>query len=109
MKWNCNIVKEMYDRVNRRRFGLLCLDDTDNENFIKSYLNRLDCTPILLNCLKGSDQPCLESSNAVVTTCNIQVSIAYEIQVVEGQVQYVFTATVTGTNVPYTHNCLFNV
>ncbi len=101
MKWNCNIVKEMYDRVNRRRFGLLCLDDTDNENFIKSYLNRLDCTPILLNCLKGADQPC--NDNVIVTSCNIQADITYTIDVVNGQVQYTFVTNPNNGTSPYTY------
>ncbi len=106
MKWNCNIVKEMYDRVVRRKFGLLCKDDTSNINFIKSYLNRLDCVPIDLTCLKGEELPCSEQSNTNpnITPCNIQISIAYQIVTVGNQVQYIFTSTVTGTNVPYTSN-----
>lgn len=102
MKWNCNIVKEMYDRVNRRKFGLLCTDDTSNENFIKSYINRLDCTPIDLSCLKGSNLPCKESTT--ITACNIIVNVTVTINE-DGN--YVFTPTILNGVAPFVYNWIY--
>ena len=104
MKWNCNIVKEMYDRVIRRKFGLLCKDDTSNETFYNSYLNRLDCEPVDLTCLKGTELPCSEQSNTNpnIVPCSIKITISYVITIVEGQVRYIFTSTVTNAESPYT-------
>ena len=102
MKWNCNIVKEMYNRVNRRKFGLLCIDDTSNENFIKSYLNRLDCTPIDLSCLKGSNLPCKESTT--ITACNLTVNVNVTINE-DGN--YVFTPTILNGVTPFVYNWIY--
>jgi hypothetical protein len=104
MKWNCNIVKEMYDRVNRRKFGLLCTDDTSNENFIKSYINRLDCTPIDLSCLKGSNLPCTSSEASNVITCNIVVNVV--VTIVNNN--FVFTASVTNAVLPVSYNWTYD-
>lgn len=108
MKWNCNIVKDMYNRVNRRKFGLLCIDDTSNEDFIKSYLNRLDCKPINLSCLKGSNLPCTtdEASNTII--CNTIVIINVNTKIVNGEVQYTFTAVTTGATPPVNYAWTWN-
>ena len=108
MKWNCNIVKDMYNRVNRRKFGLLCIDDTSNEDFIKSYLNRLDCKPINLSCLKGSNLPCTtdEASNTII--CNTIVIINVNTKIVNGEVQYTFTAVTTGATSPVNYAWTWN-
>ena len=108
MKWNCNIVKEMYDRVNRRKFGLLCTDDTSNENFIKSYINRLDCTPIDLSCLKGSNLPCTSSESSNVITCNAIVIINVTTKLVGEEIHYTFTAVTTGTTAPISYSWNWN-
>jgi len=75
-KWNCNIVANMYDRVIRRKFGLLCNDDTSNEDFINSYINRLDCTPINLQCVDS--QPC--DSITTITECNLILSVTLQLE-----------------------------
>jgi hypothetical protein len=104
MKWNCNIVKEMYDRVLRRKFGMLCSDDTSNENFIKSYLNRLDCTPIDLSCLKGSNLPCTSSEASSTVVCNIIVNVV--VTIVNNN--FVFTASVTNAVLPVSYNWTYD-
>jgi hypothetical protein len=104
MKWNCNIVKEMYDRVLRRKFGMLCSDDTSNENFIKSYLNRLDCTPIDLSCLKGSNLPCTSSEASSTVVCNIVVNVV--VTIVNNN--FVFTATVTNAVLPVSYSWTYD-
>ena len=105
MKWNCNIVKDMYDRVLRRKFGMLCHDDTSNEDFIKSYLNRLDCTPIDLTCLKGSNLPCTSSEASSTVVCNIVVNVVVTIN---QDNNFVFTATVTNATLPVSYNWTYN-
>lgn len=105
MKWNCNIVKDMYDRVLRRKFGMLCHDDTSNEDFIKSYLNRLDCTPIDLSCLKGSNLPCTSSEASSTVVCNIIVNVAVTIN---QDNNFVFTATVTNATLPVSYNWTYD-
>jgi hypothetical protein len=75
-KWNCNIVANMYDRVIRRKFGLLCNDDTSNEDFINSYINRLDCTPINLQCVDS--QPC--DSITTITECNLILNVTLQLE-----------------------------
>jgi hypothetical protein len=92
----------MYNRVNRRKFGLLCIDDTSNENFIKSYLNRLDCTPIDLSCLKGSNLPCKESTT--ITACNLTVNVNVTINE-DGN--YVFTPTILNGVTPFVYNWIY--
>lgn len=103
MKWNCNIVKDMYDRVLRRKFGILCKDDTSNEDFIKSYLNRLDCTPIDLSCLKGSNLPCTSDGASSTIVCNAIVIINVSEKEVDGEIHYTFTAVSTGTTPPISY------
>ena len=103
MKWNCNIVKEMYDRVLRRKFGMLCSDDTSNENFIKSYLNRLDCKPIDLSCLKGSNLPCTTNGSSNTVVCNAIVIINVSEKLVGDEVHYTFTAVTTGATAPISY------
>lgn len=88
MKWNCNIVKDMYNRVIRRKFGLLCNDDLSNEVFIQSYLNRLDCTPIDVSCY-GDNEPC--PSITTLTSCNLSVGVSI---VVNSSNQYEFITSV---------------
>jgi hypothetical protein len=104
-KWNCNIVKEMYDRVLRRKFGMLCSDDTSNENFIKSYLNRLDCKPIDLSCLKGSNLPCTSSEASNTIACNIVVNVV--VTIVNNN--FVFTASVTNAVLPVSYNWTYDI
>ena len=100
-KWNCNIVKDMYDRVIRRKFGLLCSDDTSNEAFLESYRNRLDCEVVDVSCY-GDNEPCKESST--FTQCNISVTLEYNVQ----KKNFTFIANVTGGTAPYTYNWNFN-
>lgn len=104
MKWNCHIVKEMYDRVLRRKFGILCVDDTSNENFIQSYLNRLDCKVIDLKCA-GNNLPCDNSISVI--GCNIVIFISTNITD-EGVIRYTFTATSTGDVPSNTYQWLYN-
>lgn len=104
MKWNCNIVKEMYDRVLRRKFGMLCSDDTSNENFIKSYLNRLDCKPVDLSCLKGSNLPCTSSEASNTVVCNIVVNVV--VTIVDNNL--VFTATVSNAVLPISYSWTYD-
>ena len=104
MKWNCNIVKEMYDRVLRRKFGMLCSDDTSNENFIKSYLNRLDCKPIDLSCLKGSNLPCTSDEASSTVVCNIVVNVV--VTIVNNN--FVLTATVTNAVLPVSYSWTYD-
>lgn len=108
MKWNCNIVKDMYNRVNRRKFGLLCINDTSNEDFIKSYLNRLDCKPINLSCLKGSNLPCTTDKASNTIICNTIVIINVNTKIVNGEVQYTFTAVITGATLPINYAWTWN-
>jgi hypothetical protein len=96
-KWNCNIVANMYDRVIRRKFGLLCNDNTSNEDFINSYINRLDCTPINLQCVNS--QPCPDST--IITTCNLIVNVSV---IINQDGNYVFTPTVLNGTAPYSYN-----
>jgi len=103
MKWNCNIVKEMMDRVNRRKFGLLCTDDTSNENFIKSYINRLDCTIIDLSCLKDSNLPCKESTTVVACNLNVTVDVT-----INQESNYVFASTIINGVGPYTYSWTYD-
>jgi hypothetical protein len=107
-KWNCNIVKEMYDRVLRRKFGMLCSDDTSNENFIKSYLNRLDCKSIDLSCLKGSNLPCTSSEATSIIVCNTSVIINVTTKLVGEETHYTFTAVTTGTTAPISYSWNWN-
>ena len=104
MKWNCNIVKDMYDRVLRRKFGILCKDDTSNEDFIKSYLNRLDCEPIDLSCLKGSNLPCTSDEASSTVVCNIVVNVV--VTIVNNN--FVFTATVSNATLPVSYNWTYD-
>lgn len=80
----------MYDRVIRRKYGLLCNDDTSNEDFINSYINRLDCTPINLQCVDS--QPCSESTT--ITECNLILEVDV---IVNENNQYVFTSSILNT------------
>lgn len=105
MKWNCNIVKDMYDRVLRRKFGILCKDDTSNEDFIKSYLNRLDCEPIDLSCLKGSNLPCTSNEASNTLICNVVVNVGL---VLNQDNNYVFTANASNGVSPYIYAWTYN-
>ena len=95
----------MYDRVLRRKFGMLCSDDTSNENFIKSYLNRLDCKPIDLSCLKGSNLPCTSSEASNTIACNIVVNVV--VTIVNNN--FVFTASVTNAVLPVSYNWTYDI
>jgi hypothetical protein len=75
MKTNCNIVKTMYDRVIRRKLGLLCTDDTSNEFLLESYRNRLDCEIVDTSCY-GDNKPC---ETATLIECGFTVDITYEV------------------------------
>lgn len=75
MKTNCNIVKTMYDRVIRRKFGLLCTDDTSNEFLLESYRNRLDCEIVNTSCY-GDNKPC---ETATLIECGFTVDIDFEV------------------------------
>jgi hypothetical protein len=81
---------------------MLCSDDTSNENFIKSYLNRLDCKPIDLSCLKGSNLPCKESTT--ITACNLTVDVNVTINE-DGN--YVFTPTILNGVTPFVYNWIY--
>lgn len=98
MKWNCNIVKLMYERVLRRKFGLLCIDDTSNKEFVDSYINRLDCTDINLQCVDS--QPC--PNLPVTTDCTLDVNITYTIDAT-GLI-YTFTATPINGTAPFVYD-----
>jgi hypothetical protein len=83
---------------------MLCSDDTSNENFIKSYLNRLDCTPIDLSCLKGSNLPCTSSEASSTVVCNIVVNVV--VTIVNNN--FVFTATVTNAVLPVSYSWTYD-
>ena len=100
MKTNCNIVKTMYDRVIRRKLGLLCTDDLSNEPFLESYRNKLDCEIVDTSCY-GDNKPC---ETTTYIPCGFTVNITYE--VIDGQ--YVFTATPTGNVGAVTYTWDFN-
>jgi hypothetical protein len=100
MKTNCNIVKNMYDRVIRRKLGLLCTDDLSNEIYLESYRNRLDCEIVDTSCY-GDNKPC---ETTTYIPCGFTVNITYE----EIDGNYVFTATPTGNVGAVTYTWDFN-
>ena len=100
MKTNCNIVKTMYDRVIRRKLGLLCTDDLSNESFLESYRNKLDCEIVDTSCY-GDNKPC---ETTTYIPCGFTVDITYE----EIDGQYVFTATPIGNVGAVTYTWNFN-
>lgn len=101
-KWNCNIVKEMYDRVIHRKYGLLCSDDTSNEAFLESYRNRLDCENVNLHCY-GNNEPCTDSSATNIIVCNALVIINVTTKLVGEEVHYTFTAVTAGATAPISY------
>jgi len=101
MNWNCNIVKDMYDRVIRRRYGLLCIDDTSNEAFITSYLNRLGCKVINTSCY-GDNKPC---ETTTYSSCGMSVNLSYTVT----DNYYTFTAQATGVVNPTTYSWNYNI
>jgi hypothetical protein len=90
----------MYDRVIRRKFGLLCTDDLSNEIYLESYRNRLDCEIVDTSCY-GDNKPC---ETTTYIPCGFTVNITYEVI----DEQYVFTATPTGNVGVVTYTWDFN-
>ena len=106
-KWNCNIVKEMYDRVIHRKYGLLCSDDTSNESFLESYRNRLDCENVDLHCY-GNNEPCTGNSATNIIVCNTSVIINVTTKLVGEETHYTFTAVTTGATAPISYSWNWN-
>ena len=90
---NCHIQKLMKDRLDRRKYGLRCEDDTSNYDYIYSYINKLQCDVVDMSCYEGWE-PCEESREEIITPCEIDVDLEITEQL---ESFYSITATATGT------------
>ena len=91
---NCHIQKEMKDRLDRRKYGLRCEDDTSNYNLIYSYRNKLQCEVVDMSCY--SDWKACETRTEILTPCEVGVNIDVDIDLIDDRF-YTFTATATNT------------
>ena len=96
---NCNIAKLIKDRLDRRKYGLRCEDDTSNKNIILSYINKLGCTVIDTSCFINKEDTCGNGNEQDITTstpspCEIDVTIELTEQLSSF---YEYTATATNT------------
>lgn len=96
---NCYIAKLIKDRLDRRKYGLRCEDDTSNKNIILSYINKLGCTVIDTSCFINKEDICGNGNEQDITTstpspCEIGVTIELTEQVSSF---YEYTATATNT------------
>lgn len=99
---NCNIVKQVYDKITSEIWGLSCVDKSIE--IAKSYIQYLDCPTVQIDNCK--DEDCApEGGTGGFKNCVLEVrKISFSVTTVEEDTRYFFHVLpqdIIGTNPPY--------
>lgn len=92
----------MEDRILSEKYGLACGVEEDNSVFNESYINRLDCKPINMNC--ENNEPC-NTRVELLVDCSLSTEISFTIS---DSGLFTFTASVQNAFLGVTYNWTFD-
>lgn len=104
---NCHIIALMEQRIQRRKFGLLCTDDSSNYDFVYSYLHRLACKDIDMSCYGETWKPCRATREGILIICNIQVQLDYTVNVSTGEHTF-YISSLIGATLPLVYSFTYS-